>query len=280
MTAFIIAAALLTLAILGLLMYPLLRRKPAGSATQRQLNAAIYRDQLGELERDFADGSLSADDYAHDREELQRRLLEDAAEAEMPVAASGGGKHTALALVVLLPVAAAGLYAWLGTPEAMNQAAVAQHSAGQDELERRVAGLKARQEKNPGDLNGWVMLGRSYKAFGRFDEAVKALERAMPLIEKNAALLAVYADVLAAKAGGNLEGKPRQIVERALKLDPDSVMALDLAGTAAYERKDFGAAAGYWARLRKLLPADSEYAKSLDAGIAEARAQMSAPTRK
>lgn len=279
MTAFIIAAALLTLAILALLAYPLLRRKPAGAATQRQLNAAIYRDQLAELEGDFAEGSLSADDYAHDREALQRRLLEDAAEAEVPVAIGGGGTRTALALLVLLPLGAAGLYAWLGTPAAM-EPVVAQHAAGQDELERMVAGLAARQEKNPGDLNGWVMLGRSYKAFGRFDEAVKALERAMPLIEKDAALLAVYADTLAAQAGGNLEGKPRQIFERALKLDPDSVMALDLAGTAAYERKDFGAAAGYWERLRKLLPADSEYAKSLDAGIAEARAQMAAPTRK
>ena len=279
MTAFIIAAALLTLAILGLLAYPLLRRKAASSATQRQLNAAIYRDQLSELERDYADGSLSADDYAHDREELQRRLLEDAAEAEAPAAVSKGGTRTALALFVLLPAAAAGMYAWLGTPAAM-EPVVAQHAAGQDELERMVAGLAARQEKNPDDLNGWVMLGRSYKAFGRFDEAVKALERALPAIEKDAALLAIYADALAAQAGGNLEGKPRQVVERALKLDPDSTMALDLAGSAAYNRKDFGAAAGYWERLRKLLPADSEYAKSLDAGIAEARAQMPASARK
>lgn len=278
MTGFILAAALLTLAILGLLLYPLLWRQSAGSATQRQLNAAIYRDQLNELERDYADGNLSADDYAHDREALQRRLLEDAAETEAPIAA-GGGKCAALVLALLLPVAAAGLYAWLGTPEAMNQDA-AQHRAGQDELERMVADLAAKQEKNPGDLKGWVMLGRSYKAFGRFDEAAKALERAMPLIEKDAALLAVYADVLAAQAGGSLEGKPRQIVERALKLDPDSTMALDLAGSAAFDRKDFGAAIKYWEHLQKLLPADSEYAESLKAGIAEARAQAAAPTRK
>lgn len=287
MTIFVIAAALLTFAVLGLLLYPLLRRQSAGSATQRQLNAAIYRDQLNELERDYADGSLSADDYAHDREALQRRLLEDAAEDETPATASGAGKRTALVLALLLPVAAAGLYAWLGTPEAINPVA-AQHRPDQAELERMVADLAARQEKNPGDLKGWVMLGRSYKAFGRFDEAVKALERAMPLIEKDAALLAVYADALAAQAGGNLEGKPRQIIERALKLDPDSTMALDLAGSAAYDRKDFGAAAGYWERLVKLLPADSDYAKSLAAGIAEARTQapvtgsdaIVAPTRK
>jgi cytochrome c-type biogenesis protein CcmH len=273
MTGFIIAAALLTLAVLALLLTPLLRRKPHSSASQRQLNAAIYRDQLNELEGDFKDGGLSEADYNHDREELQRRLLEDAAEAELPAAApSGGNKRTVIVLAVLLPAIAAGLYALLGTPEALNPTAAAQHNAGSAELELMVAKLAARQEKNPDDLNGWVMLGRSYKAFGRFDEALKALDRAMPLIEKDANLLAIYADALAAKTG-SLEGKPRQFIEQALTLDPNSTMALDLAGTAAYNRKDFAAAAGYWERQLKLMPPDSDYAKSLSAGIAEARAQ-------
>ena len=65
----------------------------------------------------------------------------------------------------------------------------------------------------------------------------------------------------------------RQFIEQALTLDPNSTMALDLAGTAAYNRKDFAAAAGYWERQLKLMPPDSDYAKSLAAGIAEARAQ-------
>jgi len=273
MSGFIVAAVLLTLAILALLLTPLLRQKTHASASQRQLNAAIYRDQLEELEGDFQDGGLSEADYRHDREELQRRLLEDAAAADVPLAAaSGGNRRTALLLALLLPALAVGLYAWLGTPEALNPTAAVQHNAGSDELERMVSDLAARQEKHPDDLNGWVMLGRSYKAFGRFDEAVKALEHAMPLIEKDAVLLAIYADALAAKSG-SLEGKPRQVFEQALKLDPDSPMALDLAGSAAYNRKDFAAAAGYWERQLKQLPPDSDYAKSLAGGIADARAQ-------
>jgi len=273
MTGFIVAAALLTLAILALLLMPLLRQKIHTSASQRQLNAAIYRDQLNELEGDFREGGLSEADYRHDREELQRRLLEDAAAAEVPLAApSGGNRRTALVLALLLPALAAGMYAWLGTPDALNPTAAVQHNAGSDELERMVSELAARQEKNPDDLNGWVMLGRSYKAFGRIDEALKALERAMPLIEKDAMLLAIYADALAAKSG-SLEGKPRRFFEQAMKLDPDSPMALDLAGSAAYNRKDFAAAAGYWERQLKHLPPDSDYAKSLAGGIADARAQ-------
>ena len=104
MTVFIISAALLTLAVLGLLLYPLLRRQSTGSAcssSQRQLNTAIYRDHLSELERDYAEGSLSSDDYAHDREALQRRLLEDVAEPDASAVAGGGGsKRTALALAL------------------------------------------------------------------------------------------------------------------------------------------------------------------------------------
>lgn len=273
MSGFIVAAALLTLAILALLLTPLLRRKAHSAATQRQLNAAIYRDQLNELERDFKDGGLSDADYRHDREELQRRLLEDSAETDPPAAApSGANKRTAVALAVLLPAAAIGLYAWLGNPEALNPAAAGQHSASSAELDQMVGELATRLEKNPDDLNGWVMLGRSYKAFGRFDDALKALEHALPLIEKDATLLAIYADALAAKSG-TLEGKPRRMFEQALKLDPDAQMALDLAGSAAYNRKDFAAAAGYWERQLKQLPPDSDYAKSLAAGIADARAQ-------
>lgn len=275
MTGFIIAAALLTLAVLALLLYPLLRRKPVSCASQRQLNAAIYRDQLNELERDFAEGALTQDDYNHDREELQRRLLEDAADVEAPPVAGVASKRTALALVLLLPLVGAGMYAWLGSPQALTPVAPAvSHSPDAAEIERMVAALAARQEKNPADLNGWLMLGRSYKALGRFDDAVKAMERAMPAIEKDASLLAIYADVLAAQAGGNLEGKPRQVIEQALKVDPNSPMVLDLAGSAAYNRKDFAAAVEYWERLQKVLPPDAEYAKSLADGIAEARSHI------
>jgi hypothetical protein len=88
---------------------------------------------------------------------------------------------------------------------------------------------------------------------------------------KDAHLLAEYAEALALATGGSLRGRPSELLARALKLDPNFPDALVLAGTAAYEREDYAAAAAYWERLLKQLPADSEDAKSLAESIDKAK---------
>jgi cytochrome c-type biogenesis protein CcmH len=60
-------------------------------------------------------------------------------------------------------------------------------------------------------------------------------------------------------------------VRRALEIDPNQWKALALAGTAAFDRKDFGEAIAYWERLKRVVPPDSEMGRSVDASIAEAR---------
>ena len=91
MTAFWIAAGLLTALVLAVLCWPLLRRHGSTGASRKAINTAIYRDQLAELDRDLASGALSQADYASARSEIERRVLEDvagdpAAPAEAPAA--------------------------------------------------------------------------------------------------------------------------------------------------------------------------------------------------
>lgn len=269
MTAFLIAAALLVAASLALLSRPWWRRRQAGTDSRRALNAAIYRDQLAEIEKDRASGELSESDYLEARAEVQRRLLEDTADAETVHAAAPAPKRTLLALLVLLPLAAAGLYAWLGNPAGMDP--MARRDFTQSDIEEMVAGLAAKLEKEPENHQGWLMLARSYKAMGRLDEAEHAFEKAMPLVEQHAQLLDAYADLLATKAGGNLAGKPEELIAKALKLDPDDLQALWLAGTAAFNRNDYAKAVEYWQHASKLLPAESEDAQMLTRIIEEAR---------
>jgi hypothetical protein len=64
MTAFWISTGLLTLLVLAVLCWPLLRRHGGAGASRKAINTAIYRDQLAELERDLASGALSQADYA------------------------------------------------------------------------------------------------------------------------------------------------------------------------------------------------------------------------
>jgi cytochrome c-type biogenesis protein CcmH len=243
-------------------------------ATSREINTGIYRDQLAELDRDLSTGTLAAADHAQARAELQRRLLEDASVADHAAAAAPRARHTALMIAIALPMAATGLYAWLGAPAALQPpatqaAAAGQHEVTSAEIEQMVAGLAARLEKNPADPKGWSMLARSYRAMGRLPEAAAAFSRIGDMINRDPVLLAEYADTLAAQANGNIEGRPLQLVMAALKLDADSPMALSLAATAAYQRKDFPQAARHWQRLLKQLPPESEDAQWLVKTLAE-----------
>lgn len=269
MTAFLIAAALLLLATLALLSRPWWRRKGSDSTTRRALNTAIYRDQLAELERDRGAGQLGEADYQEARGELQRRLLEDATEVDAPLAAPAHRRPTLVAMLVALPLLSIGLYGWLGNPMALDQMARRDFTA--QDIENMVAGLAAKLEKEPDNHQGWVMLARSYKAMRRYDEAERAFAKAGPLVEQDPQLLADYADLLATKAGGNLAGRPTQLVEKALALDPDHLQSLWLAGTAAFNEDNLDKAVEYWQRGLRQLPPESEDARMLNGIIAEAR---------
>lgn len=267
---FLAIAGLLSLVALALLLRPFFLASGARRAVSRSaLNAAIYADQLAELERDRASGSLADVDFEQAKNELQRRLLEDAQTAD---AAPTPGRPVWQALVLIavaLPAAALVTYVELGNPR--GQQAGGASEEGTAEVEKMVAGLAARLEKNPEDIKGWSMLARSYKVMRRFDEAERAFARLGDALYADPTLLAEYADLLAVKANGNIEGRPLELVHRALKLDPDHLMSLSLAGTAAYNRADYPAALRYWERLRGLLPPDSEDARSLAATMDEIR---------
>jgi cytochrome c-type biogenesis protein CcmH len=274
MGGFVLAAALLVAVTLVLLLRPWKRKLKATAASTGDtgnINAGIYRDQLAELDRDLAAGTLSVEDHAQARAELQRRLLDDVSATDTPAAAVAGMKRTSLLLVLVLPLAAAGLYSWLGTPAALDP--MMTRAPEQKDVEKMVADLAARLEKNP-DPRGFAVLARSYRAMGRLPEAEAAFVRIGPALQENATLLAEYADVLATRAMGNFDGKPMEALNQALKLEPENPMVMSLAATAAYNRNDFAQAVKYWEQLLRILPPESEDSKWLAEAIAKTREQM------
>jgi cytochrome c-type biogenesis protein CcmH len=278
MIGFLAGAALLLALTFLILLVPYWRRgRGRTAASRQQLNAAIYRDQMAELDRDLAAGSLAEADHRQAKEELQSRLLEDSAESERGPVKPAYPKRTLAVLAVLMPMAAAGLYLLLGNPEGLKPA-IPQHQVTADEVERMVTGLAARLEKEPENLEGWVMLARSYRVMRRFPDAAKAYGRAGALVDNDPKLLAEYADALIA-ASGSFEGKPVELVGRALKLDPNNVQARWLSGTAFFERGRYAEAVAEWERLQKLLPPGSEDAQALAGSIEEARAKGSLKAR-
>lgn len=272
MTTFLIGALLLVMGTLLLLIRPLLRRSgEAGAPSQRQLNVATYREQLERLDEDVAHGVLAPADEAAVRAELQRRAV-DETRHDGSIAVSRSPRATAWGIALLVPLAAVGLYLVIGSPGSL-QGGAATHQAGDDEVARMVEKLAQRLEREPGDVQGWAMLARSYKVMGRNVDAEKAFDRAGAAIASDATLLASHADVAAANAGGHFAGKPAALIARALQIDPNHPTALWLAGTAALERKDNREALLIWERLAGLLPAGSDDSKMLQGAIDDVRSR-------
>jgi len=275
-TGFLVAAVVMTALALAWVLPPLLRRRPRDGVERGASNLALLRDQLAELDVDMKSGTLSSEQYSKARGELERRVLEETA-AEHPGAVSGGrtGRWAAAALAVLIPVSAGLLYLQIGSPGALSpqQALPGHPEVTMDQIEGMVARLEARLEQNPGDAQGWVLLARSNLVLQRFPQAAKAYARAVGLVTDNADLYADYADALAMTQGQSLRGEPERLIAQALKLDPDHVKALALAGTVAFEKNDFNGAIAHWERILKVAPAESGIADSIRDSIAEARSR-------
>jgi cytochrome c-type biogenesis protein CcmH len=263
-----ICAALAALA-LALVLRPLLARHAAAGVSRREANIAIYRDQRRELDADLAAGKLAPAEHEKARAELEARLLEDVDAAADEPRAPRGGWRAAVLVGLAVPLAALAIYLAVGTPAAVTGLpGQGEVTAGQ--IEVMVERLAARLRENPDDAEGWKMLGRSYAVLGRFGEAVDAYAKAALRAPRDAQLLADFADALAMARGKSLQGEPEQLVLRALEIEPQNLKALALAGTAAFERQAFAAAAGYWQRMLPLVPPDSEDAQVIRDNVAQA----------
>jgi len=253
---------------------PLLSRREAPGVARGETNVAIYRDQLRELDADLAAGVLGAEQHEKARRELEARLIEDVPADDTAAAPARHGRGAAIVISIAVPVLIFALYFAVGNPQALFSAQAVErgeHGMTAQQVEALVERLAARMKANPADAEGWILLGRSYGALGRFTQAAQAYGNALSHLPRDAELLADYADVLAMAQGRHLEGDPERIIARALEADPDNLKALSLAGSAAFEKKDYPDAIRYWERILLLVPPGSDGARAIQASITEAR---------
>lgn len=263
---------------------------------------ADLKQQLRHLEALAASGALPEDAARTAREDLQRRLVAAVLAAPDATAAAPAPaaipaplvKHSPRLIARLAGFAvlfAIGGYAWLGNPEGMKTApatgtmatavpaddgASSAHPMTMGQIEGMVASLAERLKSRPDDAEGWLMLGRSQAVLGKFDLAIPAYRKVLALQPKNAQALADLADALAMTQGQRFDGEPAKLVTQALAAEPDNLKALSIAGTIAFDKKDYTAAAGHWERVVKVAGsrgdmADSDLAKQARANLDEAR---------
>jgi cytochrome c-type biogenesis protein CcmH len=269
MTGFLISAFLLLVLVLVLLLRPFIFPPKVEATSRRQMNAAIYREELEKLEVERSAGSINAADYEIAHAEMRQRLFQDTNE-EDDRSVMGSSKITIIGLCLFITVLSAGFYFSLGDATRIAEKST-QQPMTQDGVEKMITEFAAKMEQDPTNLQGWVMLARSYRILGRNEEAAKAYERSGSFIDSDPQLLADYADVLASNANGRFAGKPLKLINQALKLDPNNLLALWLSGTASYAAGNYKAAVQTWEKLAQQLPPGTEDARSIEASIAEAR---------
>jgi cytochrome c-type biogenesis protein CcmH len=278
MTQFAIFAILLIVVVSAFILPPLWLglRAPKASADRKETNLAIFRDQLAELSREKAEGSLAEADFDQARQELQRRLLEEvepATTAAGTTVTHGPSRKTAIAILLLLPILGLLGYGILGNPKALDptQTAAPQQMTP-EKINEMVTRLAEKMKANPDNMEGWLMLARSYKSLGRFDDAVQAYSKAEKAISDDPDQLASYAETIAMANGKGLKGKAVQLVERALKIDPKHAHSLFLAGAAAMEAGDNKKGIAYWEPLLEQVEPGSEIDQMLRQGIEKMKA--------
>jgi len=272
MTLFIaLAAGMLILAVLPVVLA--LRRHRTTETVDKRLHA--YRARLAEIDTESRDGVIAAEQADSARREIEREMLQHVDSGAQPADTPASRRPTtAIVVVLFVVVSAMGLYLYHGRPDLIG---VDTQAMSPPDVEAMIAKLTAHLQQNPDDRRGWEMLGRAHMALGRYPEAVNAFARLYALTGDNANALVRYADALAMAAGGKLGGKPTELVNRALELEPRHRTALWLAGMAAMERGESQAAIAYWETLLPLLH-DGETKAEVAHLIEQAGGTPAAPT--
>lgn len=265
-TAFVLLAGLMLLAALAFVLLPLLRHgrgaaAPAAAARRRALDDAL------------AAGVITAEEHLAKLTGLEQQ---DLGNATAPPPRSRSAFHAALLTLLLLPAAAIGLYSHLGNVRALDTAVMdagrAMNGAPGPDMDQAVQGLADKLAKNPDDVDGWVLLGRAYKSMERFAEARDALKNAYDRAPNEIEIQVDYAEALAlAGETRRIEGRARELLDGALKTDPNHQRALWLLGIADYQAQNYASAVARWELLRGMLPPEAPVRESLERQIADAR---------
>lgn len=264
----------LGLALLALIFVlpPLLRSRSMSSLQQRrQINIDVYRDQLRDLEAEYAQGAFDKNQFDAAKLELENRLAEDALSDEDQPIFNKGGKKLGIALGVAIPLLAFGIYFLIGNPWAINEAVPAVASGQHGDFSAMLDKVRQKTEENPNDGEAWLMLAKTHSVMEQWPDANKAYARAVQLQPKNATALAGYAESLAILNGRVLQGQPAELIRQALAINPKEPKALELAGIGAFQENNFAQAAYYWKQLLNQLPPDSPYAMDIAVAMKEAK---------
>ena len=279
---FWIFAIVLILIALAMILPPLFKKTALERDDRRDQNIQIAKEQLAELETSFANNEMENKEYLARRDELEQSLYSDVATEKVTTTEYARPSLISTVLIALMvPAIAFGMYAQYGNNKAADPATVQasknipKKANGEPDIDAMVSGLRNKLDANPDNAEGWYMLGRSYMAIKRYSDAVYAYEQLYKLKSNDAKIMLFLADASAMANKGSISGRPSELIEKALKLEPTSVTGLWLGGMAAQQQGQHVKAIQRWKILIPLLEKKPEQVAELRALIAESKKKMS-----
>lgn len=281
-----IVAIIIVLAIaFGVLMLSLKWQRKTNLDRDQQ-NIDILRQEFVDLKAQLETGELTQEQYAQAYDELVITLGNDLkkVDSDAPPRLQLSQGKTLAGLFVLLTALTFGLYYKLGSPQALNAStqqlsmADVHKAAGVNSMpsvESMVEGLRQKLEKNPDNLKGWMMLGRSYMVLKRYDLAVDALTHAYSMNSEDPGVLLFYADALTMQNGGTINDKGFKLIKRALAKAPENPTAMWMAAMAYEAQGDYKTAITYWQKLLPKLQGSPKDYQEAQMRLAHAQARLS-----
>jgi len=266
------AALAVALALAFVLPFLLRNNKDEHSkAARRDLNLAVYRDQMKDLKTELSNTQLSQEQFLASKLELETRAAEDALAHEDRVATPVASRRLGFVLAGVLPVAAIGLYFALGNPNVLTAVASGQSGSTaaadpaptEQDILRMVQQIEARTQANPSDSEAWEALATANAMMARWPEALLAYQRTYELLPKKPSVMSGYAEAIAMTSNLVLAGRPIELVTLALQTDPNNKKALELAGIHAYQNQNFAQAVQFLDRLQPQLSPGTPYAQEI-----------------
>ena len=256
----LIVSTLILLAFLFIL--PSLWRKPKVKIVDfDQRNVEIAQHRLAELKENRLTGGLSQVQYDEQFYDLEQALSDDLDIVSREIQVTTQSKWIIYIVALGIPLLAGSLYIMLGNYQAVSHTAemsVDPEATKLLEINKMVLRLAEKMKAKPNDAQGWLILGRSYKALEQYPQAADAFANAYRLLGNQAEVMLLYADALAYVNNRNLAGKPSELVYKALALEPDNLNALWLGGMAKAQEGDAPAATKLWIKLEATLPPGSD----------------------
>ncbi|MEI7598947.1 MAG: c-type cytochrome biogenesis protein CcmI [Aestuariivirga sp.] len=269
-----IVFAAMTAAVLGALLWPVVKSKPAESVAERNAyDRAVFRDQLAELDRDVERGTIGQAEADAARNEISRRLIAAAQEpGRKPVSSFA---WMAIAATLIVPAVALPLYRKAGNPQLPDvpHAWRMENAEKNGDMDALMAKVEQHLEANPDDLQGWQILAPAYRRDQRWQDAAEAYRNIVRLSPPDAANISDYAEAMVMGNQGMVPAPAHVLFQQALKLDPKFPKARFYDALALKQEGKTDEAKAAFDAFLKDTPADAPWRPMLLAEMQDTKAK-------